>query len=213
MISRKLTIFDYNFLVDVSMPLLNTKGKPIVLASQSPRRIELLKKIISDFETKASDIDERSNGFTSPAQLVEVLSRRKAEQAARQIPEGIVIGADSVVVYRGQILGKPRHEADSRRMLKLLSGRTHRVYSGFCVIQKPQGVIITDHEITRVKFRELEDWEIDHYIASGQPQDKAGAYGIQDDAAVFVESLTGCYYNVMGLPVTKLFLVLKKLLK
>lgn len=195
------------------MPLLNTEGKHIVLASQSPRRIELLKKIISDFEIKASDIDEQSNGFISPAQLVEALSRRKAEKAAREIPNGIIIGADSVVVYRGHILGKPQHDEDSRRMLKLLSGKTHQVYSGFTVIQNPPGHIISDHEITRVKFRQLEDWEIDTYIASGQPRDKAGAYGIQDDAAVFVESLAGCYYNVMGLPVTKLFLVLKKLLK
>ncbi|MDZ7264094.1 MAG: Maf family protein [candidate division KSB1 bacterium] len=194
------------------MPLLNTEGKYIVLASQSPRRIELLKKIISDFDIKASDINEQDNGFTSPSQLVEELARRKAEKAAQEVTDGLIIAADSVVVCEGQILGKPQHADDSRRMLKLLSGKTHQVYSGFAVIRKPQGPTILEHEMTRVTFRQLEDWEIERYIASGQPQDKAGAYGIQDDAAVFVESLVGCYYNVMGLPLTKLFLVLKEFL-
>ncbi|MCU0646287.1 MAG: Maf family protein [bacterium] len=195
------------------MPLLHTEKQRVVLASQSPRRIELLKKIISNFEVKVSKIEENNNGVSSPRELVEKLSRQKAEQVANDIAEGIIIGADSVVVYQDNILGKPRNPDDSRRMLSLLSGKLHQVYTGFTVLQKPDYTIVSGHEVTRVKFRELEMWEIDKYIASGQSSDKAGAYGIQDDAAVFVESVNGCYYNVVGLPITRLFLVLKRILQ
>ncbi|UCE05428.1 MAG: Maf family protein, partial [bacterium] len=96
--------------------------------------------------------------------------------------------------------------------LTSLSGKMHQVYTGFTIIKKPEHITISDHEVTHVKFRDIETWEIKKYIESGQPLDKAGSYGIQDDGAVFVESITGCYYNVVGLPVTKIFLVLKKLL-
>ena len=193
------------------MPLLNTEGVNIVLASQSPRRIELLKKIISNFEVKVSHVEELNDGITAPEKLVENLSRQKAEDVAQQINDGIIIGADSIVVLNRHILGKPKDVDDSIRMLNLLSGKKHQVYTGFTVIKKPQQQIISSHDVTQVKFRKLEEWEIQRYVASGQSRDKAGAYGIQDDAAVFVESVTGCFYNVMGLPLTKLFLVLKKL--
>jgi len=194
------------------MSLLNTAFCPIVLASQSPRRFELLKKIIPNFEVRISNIAEENNGVTVPWKLVEELSKKKSEYVAQQISKGIIIGADSVVVLNGKILGKPRDRHDSYKMLSLLSGKTHQVYTGFTVIKKPQHIVISDHEVTHVKFRKLETEEIEQYIESGQPVDKAGSYGIQDDAAVFVESITGCYYNVVGLPITKLFLVLKALL-
>jgi len=195
------------------MPLLNPGFSRIVLASQSPRRIELLKIIIPEFEIKASDITENNYVITVPWQLVEKLSYQKAENVARQIPDGIIIGADSVVVMNGKTLGKPKNHLDSYNMLNLLSDKVHQVYTGFTIIKKPQHIVISDHEVTQVKFRKLESWEIKKYIESGQPCDKAGSYGIQDDGAVFVESITGCYYNVMGLPITKVFLVLKKLLE
>jgi len=195
------------------MPLLNLGSNRIVLASQSPRRIELLKKIIPEFEVKVSDIEEDNNGITIPWKLVEQLSRQKAENVARQIPDGIIIGADSVVVLDGKALGKPKDNYDSFNMLNLLSSRVHQVYTGFTIIKKPQHVVISDHEVTDVKFRKLETWEIEKYIKSSQPLDKAGSYGIQDDGAVFVEFIKGCYYNVVGLPITKLFLALKKLLE
>lgn len=194
------------------MPLLNPGSTRIVLASQSPRRIELLRKIIPEFEIKISNIEENHHDITIPWKLVEKLSRLKAENIAQQVPEGIIIGADSVVVLDGKILGKPKDDVDSYTMLRSLSRRVHQVYTGFTIISNPQQLTISDYEVTQVKFRELESWEIKQYVESGQPRDKAGAYGIQDDGALFVESLNGCYYNVVGLPITKLFIVLKKML-
>jgi len=195
-----------------NMPIISPGLTRIVLASQSPRRIELLRRIIPDFEVKGSNIDETNNGSSAPEMLVEQLSRRKAENVALQIEHGVVIGADSVVVLDGKILGKPRDNFDCYTMLSSLSGRVHQVYTGFTIIKIPQNSRITDHGVTDVKFRTLENREIEQYIESGQPFDKAGAYGIQDDGAVFVESITGCYYNVVGLPITKIFLALKKIL-
>ena len=195
------------------MPILNPGSMRIVLASQSPRRIELLKRIIPEFEVKVSNIQEDNNRVVVPWKLVEELSYQKAENIALQIPEGIIIGADSVVVLHNKILGKPKDENDAYNMLNLLSDKVHQVYTGFTIIKKPQHIFISDHAVTHVKFRKLESWEIKQYIESGQPLDKAGSYGIQDDAAVFVESINGCYYNVVGLPITKLFLALKKLLR
>ena len=190
------------------MPILNPGSMRIVLASQSPRRIELLKRIIPEFEVKVSNIQEDNNRVVVPWKLVEELSYQKAENIALQIPEGIIIGADSVVVLHNKILGKPKDENDAYNMLKV-----HQVYTGFTIIKKPQHIFISDHAVTHVKFRKLESWEIKQYIESGQPLDKAGSYGIQDDAAVFVESINGCYYNVVGLPITKLFLALKNFLR
>lgn len=195
------------------MPLLNPESTRIILASQSPRRIDLLKRIIPDFEVKVSNINEDTNGTTVPWKLVNELSYQKAQNIARQIPAGIIIGADSIVVLHSKILGKPKDAKDAFAMLSLLSGKVHQVYTGFTIIKKPQQVVISDYEVTHVKFRSLEAGEIEKYIQSGQPLDKAGAYGIQDDGAVFVESINGCYYNVVGLPITKIFLALKKLLK
>jgi septum formation protein len=195
------------------MPILNPGSMRIVLASQSPRRIELLKRIIPEFEVKVSNIQEDNNRVVVPWKLVEELSYQKAENIALQIPEGIIIGADSVVVLHNKILGKPKDENDAYNMLNLLSDKVHQVYTGFTIIKKPQHIFISDHAVTHVKFRKLESWEIKQYIESGQPLDKAGSYGIQDDAAVFVESINGCYYNVVGLPITKLFLALKNFLR
>ena len=195
------------------MPLLNPGSTRIVLASQSPRRIELLKRIIPEFEVKISNINENNNGTIVPWKLVDELSYQKAKYIAHQVPDGIIIGADSVVVLHSKTLGKPRDANDAYKMLKLLSGKVHQVYTGFTIIKRPQQIVISDYEVTHVKFRDLEAWEIEKYIQSGQPLDKAGAYGIQDDGAVFVESINGCYYNVVGLPITKIFLALKKLLK
>lgn len=206
------TSVNQELILTSTMPILNPGTTRIVLASQSPRRIELLRRIIPEFEVKGSDIEENTNGFTDPRQLVERLSRLKAEKVAPQIQEGIVIGADSVVALDDKILGKPRDASDCYVMLNSLSDRFHQVYTGFTIIKTPENTLITDHEVTDVKFRRLENWEIEHYIESGQPLDKAGAYGIQDDGAVFVESITGCYYNVVGLPITKIFLALKKIL-
>lgn len=194
------------------MPILNPGSTRIVLASQSPRRIELLTRIIPEFEVKVSNIQEDNNRVTVPWKLVEELSHQKAENISLQVPDGIVIGADSVVVLHNKVLGKPGDEDEAYNMLKLLSGKVHQVYTGFTIIKKPQYLFTSDHAVTHVKFRKLESWEIEQYVESGQPLDKAGSYGIQDDGAVFVESINGCYYNVVGLPITKVFLALKKFL-
>jgi len=194
------------------MALLNTASIRIVLASQSPRRIELIKKIVTDVEVRTSSIDENNGTLLTPVDLVKTLATRKAAEVAKVIPSGIIIGADSIVVLNGQILGKPVHAAESYEMLSLLSGKQHQVYTGFSIITMPEHKIYSDYEITDVRFRDIEPWEIERYIESGQPMDKAGSYGIQDDGAVFVQSINGCYYNVMGLPVTKVYLALKKIL-
>ncbi|MDZ7330402.1 MAG: Maf family protein [candidate division KSB1 bacterium] len=194
------------------MPILNPVTKRIVLASQSPRRIELLKKVIPTFEICATHFDEPMPEIFSPEQLVMSISMHKAAATAQQIDSGVVIGADSIVVLDGKILGKPQDRKESYQMLSSLSGRVHRVYTGFSIISVPEQRSISDYEVTEVKFRQLEPWEIEAYIESGQPFDKAGAYGIQDDAAIFVESITGDYYNVVGLPLTKLFLALRTIL-
>jgi septum formation protein len=194
------------------MPLLNPGSTRIILASQSPRRIDLLKRIIPKFEVKVSNINENTNGTIVPWKIVDELSYQKAECISKQVSEGIIIGADSIVVFHSKVLGKPENENDAYEMLKLLSDKVHQVYTGFTIIKKPQLTIIRDYEVTHVKFRNLNTIEIEKYIQSGQPLDKAGAYGIQDDGAVFVESINGCYYNVVGLPLTKVFLALKKLL-
>ncbi|MFZ5516541.1 MAG: Maf family protein [Candidatus Zhuqueibacterota bacterium] len=194
------------------MAFLNTASIRIVLASQSPRRIELIKKVVSHFEVCTSSIDENDCSALAPIELVQTLATRKAEEVAKNIPEGIIIGADSVVVMNGQVLGKPIHAADSYKMLSMLSGARHQVYTGFSIITMPDHKIHSDYEVTDVRFRDLETSEIEKYIDSGQPRDKAGSYGIQDEGAVFVQSINGCYYNVMGLPVTKLYLALKRIL-
>jgi len=195
------------------MALLQTETERIVLASQSPRRIELLKKAISHFEVLSSNIDEIFDSYLTPQETVIQLSQRKAEQLTSQIDQGIIIGADSVVVIDNQILGKPKDYRESFDMLRLLSGKLHNVYTGISVIKMPARIVVSDFEVTEVKFRDLESWEIEKYIETNRPFDKAGSYGIQDDASVFVESIQGCYYNVVGLPLTKLFLILKRFLK
>ncbi len=194
------------------MALLDTAAVRIVLASTSPRRIELLKKVVTHFEVIASEIDEEMSGFASPAEYVVELSKRKAEALCPRIEAGIVIGADSIVVLGDQILGKPKDQQQSFEMLNLLSGKTHQVITGFTVICLPGKSVFTDFETTSVKFRKLTSAEILTYINLNNPFDKAGSYGIQDDAAVFVELLSGCYYNVVGLPVTKIYLALKNML-
>lgn len=194
------------------MPLLNTDGKRIILASQSPRRIDLLKKIITNFEIQISLIDEKIE-LTDPTQFVLEISKRKAGKIAQKIDTGIIIGADSIVVRNNKILGKPQNEQEAIWMLNFLSGHVHQVFTGFTIIEKPSNKIISDFEVTKVIFRTLEAWEIEKYVQLVRPFDKAGSYGIQDESAVFVEKVEGCFYNVMGLPLAKLFQSLLPFLK
>ena len=180
----------------------------VILASQSPRRKELLGLFHIPFIVRVSDADETMDPNASAAEQVGLVSRRKAEAVSREI-EDVVIAADTIVVCDGQILGKPKDEADAYRMLRLLSGRDHQVMTGMTVLQGDTCETVT--EITDIHFRELSDREINAYIRSKEPMDKAGAYGIQGGAALFADRLVGDYYNVMGLPVCRLGQLLRNI--
>ena len=182
---------------------------PIILASQSPRRHELVGRMGLAFQVMVPDIEEHMDRALPPHKLVETISLEKARAVGGQVGEGpIILAADTVVALDGVLLGKPRDRAEARRMLTALQGRHHQVYTGFTVLQG--GRAITRSEETEVVFRRMTDAEIGQYISTGEPMDKAGAYGIQGYGAMLVESLRGDYFNVMGLPVCALAGVLKE---
>ena len=178
----------------------------LILASQSPRRRELLGLMGLDFTVRVADIDETMDAGLPAAQEVARVSRLKAQAVPRE-KDDVVIAADTIVVCEGEILGKPRDEADAFRILSLLSGRSHEVMTGMTVLRGSEAV--THTEVTKIHFRELHPEEIRAYIATGEPMDKAGAYGIQGGAALFADGMEGDYYNVMGLPVCRLGVILR----
>jgi septum formation protein len=189
-----------------------TLASPVVLASRSPRRLALLSQIGLTVRVVVSDVSEDLDPLLTPAANAEALARVKAQHVARTIDDGIIVGADTIVVLDHHVLGKPVDEADAERMLSLLSGRTHTVYTGFALVHQPSGRVISGVEETNVTFRVLPVEEIRAYIRGGSPMDKAGAYGIQDDyGAVFVTRIEGCYYNVVGLPLARVYEAMKKL--
>lgn len=171
----------------------------LILASGSPRRRELLAKMGYDFEICVPDVDEHVSGHARD--IVAILSQRKARAAAAHYTEGTVIASDTLVSYQGTPLGKPENEADAARMLKMLSGNTHEVFTGVTLLDAASGRRMTRVVRTGVTFRSLSDAEIAAYIATGEPMDKAGAYGIQGGAGRFVVKLDGSFENVMGFPV------------
>ena len=178
----------------------------LILASQSPRRKELLGLFHIPFTVRVADIDEAMDLRLPAAQEVARVSRLKAEAVEREADD-VVVAADTIVVCQGEILGKPTDEADAYRMLRLLSGKDHQVMTGMTVLRGGQALTCT--EVTDIHFRDLTDKEILAYIRTGEPMDKAGSYGIQGGAALFAEKLVGDYYNVMGLPVCRLGQLLK----
>ena len=181
----------------------------IILASQSPRRKELLERMgFSGFEIIPAKAEEVFQPARTPIDVVETLSRRKCIEIAASHPDALVIAADTVVSIDGHILGKPRSEEQARRMLDVLSGREHKVYTGVSVTRC--GKINTEYEATSVRFRRLTDVDIIRYIATGEPMDTAGAYGIQGYGCMLVEGISGDYYNVMGLPVCRLVRMLAR---
>lgn len=180
----------------------------LILASQSPRRRELLGQMgLTDFAIIPAVGEEHIPQHLPPAQVVEELSRQKALEIAAQHPDAIVIGADTVVALGDLILGKPKDEADAIGMLTALSGNSHTVYTGFTVCCGHE--IVTAHEATTVHFRSLTQSEIAAYVATGEPLDKAGSYGIQGRGGLLVEGISGDYCNVVGLPICQLGLVLR----
>lgn len=183
----------------------------VILASKSPRRVEILEKIVKEFEVVQSNFDENTIDFKGDIEkYVKDLSRNKAIEVSKRLNEpSIVIAADTVVFQDGKVLEKPKNEEDAFSMLSSLSGNTHKVYSGICLINTYDDTVVTDCDCTEVKFSELNPRQIRNYINSGEPMDKAGAYGIQGLGGAFVERIEGCYYNVMGLPLNKLYKALE----
>jgi len=183
----------------------------LILASASPRRRELLRRIgLHVAVVPPADVERPPREGDSPEEYVTAAALAKAQQVAEAHPEDLVLGADTVVVVDGRVLGKPAgataqaRAADAARMLRLLSGREHQVHTGLALVRGNRS-LATDVVTTQVRFRPLAAWEIAAYVATGEPLDKAGAYGIQGRAAVFVEQVRGCYFNVVGLPLARLW--------
>ena len=182
----------------------------LILASQSPRRKSLLKLLEVPFEVHPSNTPEIWPDDLEAAEAVELLAHQKANEIAALNPNALVLGADTVVILDGEVLGKPESPADACAMLKRLSGRTHSVTTGLALIHAASGRAVTTHVTTGVTFAELTPEEIARYVDSRSPMDKAGSYGIQDDTgALFVRRIEGDYYNVVGLPVRCLYELLR----
>jgi len=185
----------------------------LILASRSPRRVHLLRQIGLHPHVMPCAIEEVIDPSLPVEENAIVIAANKVHDVARRVQKGIVLGADTIVVIEDKVLGKPADAADAVRMLRLLSGRTHTVVTGFALREEPSGREVTGVESTKVTFRELPVKEIEEYVAGGSPLDKAGAYGIQDDyGAVFVTRIEGCYYNVVGLPLARVYAALQGLL-
>ena len=185
---------------------------PIVLASASPRRRELFARLRVPFEVCPSDVDERPWARETPEALVRRLARAKATKAFAHRRASVVLAADTIVAVDDDILGKPADHAEARRMLRRLSDRSHRVSTGFCILG-PGGQRVDDVVRSDVRFRAIDDGEIDAYLATGEPFDKAGAYAIQGGAADFVAELSGSYDNVVGLPLDEVAAALERFVR
>jgi septum formation protein len=188
----------------------------LLLASQSPRRAEILRSVGWPFETFAVDIDESPHAEESPVDYVERLALEKAEAAALHKNWPLVLGADTTVVVEGEMLAKPVDEEDARRMLRRLSDRWHEVLTGVALVARSgEGIVrhIVAHERTRVRFAPMTELEINWYVQTGEPADKAGAYAVQGYAALFIEGIEGDYWNVVGLPVRLVYKLVDKGMK
>ncbi len=177
--------------------------KKVILASASPRRKTLIKYLFGDYEVEPSSINEDDYKMLSPYEMPEFLATQKAKDIAKYHTDEIVIGCDTSVVLGERVLGKPKDEVQARNMLSLLSNKTHKVITGVCIICGDNAMSFSVS--TDVTFYELDDDEIDEYVQSGEPYDKAGGYGIQGLGSVFVKEISGDFYNVVGLPVSRLY--------
>lgn len=184
----------------------------IILASTSPRRKALLQQLIGDdFEIKESSFEEDNTLDIDPIKLAERHALGKAKDVAQKVDSGIVIGADTFILFEKKVIGKPVTEEKARETLNKLSGNVMEVLSGLAVIDVDDNKEIVDHAITKIKIKKLSQQEIEDYIKSGEPLDKAGAFGIQERGGIFIEKIDGCYFNVVGLPLFKLNNILNKL--
>ena len=184
----------------------------IILASSSPRRKELLKRLDYPFDIILPDVDESILTLGSnPKKYCITLAEMKTKNISQKYPQALVIGADTIVVLEGQILNKPNDRVQAENMLSMLSGQTHQVYTGVCLERMENNIHHTFSEITMVTFRTLDKQDILHYIETCPPYDKAGSYGIQDWSAVYVKNIQGCYDNVVGFPLSRFYHELKKM--
>jgi septum formation protein len=187
----------------------------LVLASASPRRQELIALLGLPVRIMPSRVEEDTPEDWSPSQIVEGLSLRKAIAVKEELTNpadvsSIIVGSDTIVVWNGKVMGKPRDEQDARQMLEQLSGNTHEVFTGVTCIRISDAKTVTSHRVTKVKMRRLSAEQISRYVDTGEPMDKAGAYGIQEIGSLLVESIEGCYFNVVGLPVSLLAVQLEQ---
>jgi len=190
---------------------MNAASLPIVLASGSPRRRELMALLGLDYQVMAADVDERAGPAEAPADLAARLSRAKALAVAGSAARGVIIAADTIVVLDGAILGKPADPDEARRMLRALRGRPHLVLTAIALVRRPDGETLSELVETAVEMRPYRDEEIEAYIASGDPLDKAGAYAIQHSGFSPVTRIEGCYANVVGFPLCHIYRALRRL--
>ena len=192
--------------------MANLLHEKLILASGSPRRKELLTAVGWEFEAITAGIDESLLPGENPATYVQRLAKSKAEAVAAKLDKGLVLGADTTVVVDDQILGQPVDDADARRMLQLLSGKWHEVLTGVALVRVGGGWRV-DYETTRVRFAEMNDAELDWYISTGEARGKAGAYGIQGAAGLFIREIEGDYFNIVGLPIRLVYELVKRISK
>jgi len=183
----------------------------IILATGSPTRRKIAEKTGLKFEFIPSNYEENMELDLEPEKLVMELAHGKALDVAKNINEGIVIGIDTFIYFNGQIIGKPKDKEDAYKILKALSNKVHLVYTGIAFIDAKEKKVIQDFDITKVKFRDLDEKEIIQYIESGEPMNKAGAYAIQENGDILIERVEGCYLNIVGFPYDKIIKGLKKL--
>jgi septum formation protein len=185
----------------------------LVLASASPRRQELIAILGLPVQIVPSRVQEDTPDHWSPSQIVEGLSKRKAAAVKDMLSESsefssIVVGSDTIVVLNGKVMGKPRDAREAEQMLQELAGEVHQVYTGITCIRVFDAKTVTSHRVTKVRMRNLSSAQISRYVATGESMDKAGAYGIQGNGSVLIESIEGCYYNVVGLPLSLLVVII-----
>lgn len=183
----------------------------LILASASPRRADLLSNIGLEFDIEPSQIQERPHADEAPPDYITRIARAKVVAVARKRESGLIVGADTIVVLDGRMLGKPKDDEDARRMLRLLSGKWHAVMTGLALYDAATKREVADYDKTLVRFAQMGEKEIDWYVGTGEPMDKAGAYGIQGFGGLFVEEIAGNYYNVVGLPIPLLYRLARRL--
>lgn len=182
--------------------------RKLVLASSSPRRREYLSLLGLQYDVDSPDVDENIGGELPPGEQAVAVARRKAQAVAGKHPGAIILGADTMVVLGAQRLGKPEDKADAERMLHMLQGREHRVYTGICIMDTQTGKLREQHVCTLVHMDDMDAGAISRYVAGGEPMDKAGAYAIQGEGCAFIKGIVGCFYNVLGLPVNAIYKML-----